>query len=161
MKKPTAERALTTDELARAFEAQCLQALARREHSRRELLAKKTAELDEDAALAVLDGLAERGWQSDLRYCHSYVRSKSAAGNGALKIKQGLQHSGIAPDMLREALAEVDWFALAAAVYAKKYAQPAKDAAERAKRQRFMAQRGFSFEEIRHAEDALSEQAHD
>lgn len=143
---------MTTSDLASAFEAQCLQALSRREHSKGELLAKKAAELDEESAVAVIEGLAERGWQSDWRYCQSYVRSKSNSGNGALKIKQGLQRSGISAEMLREALEEIDWFALAAQVYVKKYPQTTKDRAERAKRQRFMVQRGFSFEEIRHAE---------
>ena len=52
---------MTTSDLASAFEAQCLQALSRREHSKGELLAKKAAELDEESAVAVIEGLAERG----------------------------------------------------------------------------------------------------
>lgn len=143
----------------RAFEARCLQALARREYSRAELRAKGE-DLPAETVEAVLDALAEKGWQSDARFVEQYVRSKSNAGNGALKIRHALQHSGVAADLLHEALEAVDWFALAAAVYAKKYPRPAKDASERAKRQRFMAQRGFSFEQIRHAETSLEADEH-
>lgn len=154
-----AERILHSNDWARAFEAQCLQALSRREHSRSELLAKKPADCDAATAEAVLDELAARGWQSDARYCDSYVRSKASSGNGAGKIRQALKHSGVAKDLIDAALETQDWFAIAAEVYAKKYFAPTKLAAERAKRQRFMVQRGFSFAEIRHAEEMLAEAA--
>lgn len=143
----------TSDGLS-AFEAQCLQALSRREHSQQELLAKKSSDLSLEQAQTVLQALAERGWQSDERYCQSYVRSKASSGQGAIKIRYALRQNGVAAEFIEAALEEVDWFEVAAEVYCKKYPHLTKDKAELAKRQRFMAQRGFSFEEIRHAQTA-------
>ena len=44
-------------------------------------------------------------------------------------------------------------------VYQKKYSAPATTPQERAKRQRFMAQRGFSYEEIQQAMTATQDEA--
>lgn len=131
----------------RAFEQRCLNALARREHSRAELAAR-AADTPAEIVEAVLDALADRGWQSDERFAESYVRSKANKGDGRLKIAQGLRGKGIAEALAREALAAVDWQEVARAAYAKKYTTPAITPAERAKRQRFMAQRGFTFDDI-------------
>ena len=131
----------------RTFEARCLQALARREYSRAELRAKGEG-LPAETVEAVLDALAEKGWQSDARFVERYVESKAGQGNGRLKILQGLRQKGVDNALLREALDSVDWLEVADAVYVRKYAKRAISPAERAKRQRFMAQRGFSFDEI-------------
>jgi len=58
-----------------------------------------------------------------------------------------------------DALDSADWFAAAREVYQKKYSAPATTPQERAKRQRFMAQRGFSYEEIQQAMTATQDEA--
>lgn len=110
---------MNPDDLARAFEQKCLNALARREHSRAELLAK-AQDIPEDIAHAVLDTLAEKGWQSDARFVEQYVRSKANQGNGRLKIQQALRQKGVDGSMLREALDAIDWIDIAGNVYAPK-----------------------------------------
>ncbi|MDO5090544.1 MAG: regulatory protein RecX [Cardiobacteriaceae bacterium] len=131
----------------RAFEQRCLNALARREHSRAELAARG-AETPAEVVAAVLDELAAKGWQSDERFAESYVRAKAGKGDGRLKIAHGLRGKGIAEALAREALAAIDWREAARTAYTKKYATPATTPAERAKRQRFLAQRGFTFDDI-------------
>ena len=132
----------------RAFEARCLRALARREYSRAELRAKGD-DLPAEVVDAVLDVLADKGWQSDARFVEQYVRSKAEQGDGSRKIAQALRGKGIDSELLHQALDNIDWLEVAAAVYARKYSPTAiSSPAERAKRQRFMAQRGFSFDEI-------------
>lgn len=135
------------DDAARAFEQKCLNALSRREYSRAELAAKG-GDTPPDVVAAVLDTLAEKGWQSDMRFTEAYVRSKANRGDGRLKIAHALRGKGIDDALAREALADIDWLEVAHALYAKKYHTPATTPAERAKRQRFMAQRGFTFDEI-------------
>lgn len=135
------------EDARRAFEQRCLNALARREHSRAELAARG-GETPADVVAEVLDALAAQGWQSDARFADSYVHSKAAQGNGRLKIRHSLRQKGVADSVAREALDAIDWTEVANTVYAKKYTGTAKNPAERAKRQRFMAQRGFTFDEI-------------
>lgn len=139
---------MNPDDLQRTFEQKCLSALARREHSRAELHAKGEG-LPAGVVQAVLDKLAEDGWQSDARFVGQYVRSKAGQGDGRLKIRQALRGKGVDEALLREAMEEIDWQEVAERVYAQKYPQRATSPAERAKRERFMAQRGFTFDEIK------------
>ena len=50
---------------------------------------------------------------------------------------------------------EVDWFELAAATLARRYSQPDSTPRERARRERFLASRGFEFEHVRYALERL------
>lgn len=143
----------------RRYENFCITALARREHTRAELASKADKTIAPEIITAVLDKLAEAGYQSDARFCHSYVRSKAAKGDGGIKIRHALKQKGVSDALIRDAMDSVDWSAVAAATYCKKYSAPVSTPAERAKRQRFMVQRGFSFEEIKHAERAAQQQA--
>lgn len=136
------------DDAYRAFEQICVKALARREYSRAELASKAPDFCDSQTIGAVLDALAAKGWQSDERFCEQFVRAKSARGDGPIKVKLALRQRGISDNLLNSALEAVDWFAVARRAYAKKYAQAVDSPQERAKRQRFLAQRGFSFEQI-------------
>lgn len=59
----------------------CLQLLARREHSQKELLNKLLIKgFNKDVILAVIEELAKQGWQSDLRYAESYARHRIEKG---------------------------------------------------------------------------------
>ena len=146
----------SSDDARRAIEARCLAALGRREYSRAELAAKLGEFPAEDVA-AVLETRAERGWQSDARFAESYLRGHR--GYGRLKMRHELEARGIRGELLRETLDSADWFAAAREVYQKKYRAPATTPQERAKRQRFMAQRGFSYEEIQQAMTATQDEA--
>ena len=98
----------SSDDARRAIEARCLAALGRREYSRAELAAKLGDYPPEDVA-AVLDTLAERGWQSDARFAESYLRGHR--GYGRLKIRHELEARGIRAalmDAVMAALAKSD-----------------------------------------------------
>jgi len=129
--------------------------LARREHSRKELrdkLASRCEDIDIDA---VLDGLALNGYQSDQRFTESFIRMRIGQGQGLIKIRFELQRKGIDGELIAAAFesAEPDWFTLALDLYQRKYRTDLdpSDYKERGKRMRFMAQRGFTSEQINYA----------
>lgn len=141
-----------TDDQHAAAEHKLLAALARREYGYQELLRKYSKEYDPEVLIAVLDKLVAKGWQSDVRYAQSYTRSAVARGKGELVIRQHLRQQQIADVLIEQALAEHDFYALAGALYDKKYRdKPATERKELAKRQRFLAGRGFSFDQINEA----------
>jgi len=130
--------------------------LARREHSARELSAKlHTRGYAPELIAAVLERLVAERLQSDERYTEVYVRQRSDKGYGPERIRAELRERGIDDTLVSarfrqaEEEGEVDWYALAAAAYAKKFGgRPIEDIKERAKRQRFMQYRGFTHEQI-------------
>ncbi|GAB2719837.1 regulatory protein RecX [Halomonas garicola] len=132
--------------------------LARREYSRAELehrLARK--EVAPEDIDACLDALAEQGLQSDARFAESFVRSRVLRGQGVRRITSELSQRGVATEVQRQAIAEVetqenvDWFELARDVLARRFQTPGDSPRERARRERFLASRGFEFDQIRHA----------
>ncbi|WP_017429760.1 regulatory protein RecX [Vreelandella jeotgali] len=138
--------------------------LARREYSRAELegrLARKGVE--PDVIADCLDELAEQGLQSDERFAESYARERVLRGQGERRIRSELFQRGVDTDTQRQALAsvveqeDVDWFELARAVLARRFSTPGDTPKERARRERFLASRGFEFDQIHHALTALSE----
>ncbi|MBX9609866.1 MAG: recombination regulator RecX [Gammaproteobacteria bacterium] len=129
-------------------------ALARRDHSRRELERKLGARgLERAEIAATLDDLASEGLQKDGRFADVYVRSRAERGYGPRRILQELRARGVSEELAAEALAtaEVDWEALARAARRKKFRAPPGDAAARAKQSRFLEYRGFDAAQIRHA----------
>jgi len=135
-----------------------LAALARREHSRRELERKLTAQ-GHDAAVVgeTLDRLAEQRLQDDDRFVEVFVRSRIARGQGPVRITQELRQRGIVETVAREALnsAEIDWDALAAQVLGRQFRSGAADVKTRARQQRFLEYRGFTAAQIRAAMRAV------
>ncbi|MCB8888937.1 regulatory protein RecX [Vreelandella malpeensis] len=137
-----------------------IQLLARREYSRAELvdrLVKKSFEADD--IQACLDALEEQGLQSDTRFAESFVRTRILRGQGVIRIKQELRLRGVNGEMLAAAIAEVerqeciDWFELAAEACQRRFGESVANLPpkERARRERFLANRGFDFDQIRHA----------
>ena len=129
--------------------------LARREHSRKELKEKLIARSELINLDLVLDELIERGYQSDQRFTESFIRMRSSQGQGMIKIRFELQRKGVDSELVAWAFeaADIDWFELAVDRYKRKYkaALAVDDYKERAKRMRFMSQRGFTSEQINHA----------
>ncbi|MFC0267410.1 regulatory protein RecX [Kushneria aurantia] len=136
--------------------------LARREYSRAELRERLLRhDHDADEVEATLDCLANDNLQSDARFAEHFVRSRIGRLQGPRKISAELAARGIDRELVREALDEsdVDWFELAAQALARRFSTPGADMKARAKRQRFLASRGFDGEQSRHALESLDGEA--
>lgn len=159
---------------ARSLKARALQLLAQREQSQVELRRKllqhlKAGEVCETKARlvpgassspevepmdsagqveAVLDWLQAHQFASDERFAESRIHARSARF-GNLRIRQELkQHAVLLTPEARQRLDDSEE-ARAAAVYERRFGSPPETAAERAKRARFLAARGFSSDVVR------------
>lgn len=137
-----------------------LRLLARREHSRKELLNKLTGKgFDREDVLAVIDELARQGWQDDHRYAQNYARYRMQKGYGPVRIDYELRQNGIDEADLDAVLQESgdSWMDLLEQVYNKKYNHKKNlDRNEWAKRSRFLLHRGFTGEMISALFDRLN-----
>ena len=128
-----------------------LRLLARREYARVELQRKLAplAESSEQLGL-LLDDLQARRLLSDERYAEMRVTTR-AGRFGNARLADEMRRQGVADEVVAEALAASDdELSRAQAVWTKKYGNlPVTDPAEKAKRMRFLASRGFSAESIR------------
>lgn len=127
--------------------------LVRREHSRKELVQKLARKYSGKAEIVEeeLDKLEAEGLQSDSRLADVFIRARVNRGQGPVKIKMELRGKGVDDDTLSFAFeaCEVDWFALIEQVSRKRFGESVpSDAKERAKRGRFLQQRGFNFDHI-------------
>jgi regulatory protein len=130
------------------LKARALRHLARREHSRAELERKLAPRAESPEALAqLLDALAAKRQLSDERYAEGRAH-QLARKYGAARIRQDLKAKGIDDDIAGRIPAEGE-AARAAAILARKYRTPATTPRERARRMRFLLQRGFSHDTIR------------
>jgi len=134
--------------------------LARREHSRLELLNKLqirfrkrlNGDVDEAGIEAIqcqIDRLTDEGLQSDYRLAGSVIRSRSNKGHGPVKIGGELRQKGLNDAVITAAFLEenIDWFEKAREVSQRKFGLGLPgNSAERAKRGRFLQQRGFSWD---------------
>jgi regulatory protein len=139
---------------ARSLKAQALQLLAQREHSRVELKRKLLRRVDgeepapEATVDALIDWLEANRYFSPQRFVESRIHAR-AGRFGNLRIRQELaQHQVTLPPDAAQALAESE-LDRARAVWARRFAEPAADAAGRAKQARFLGGRGFSPEVVR------------
>lgn len=130
-----------------AIEQRAVFLLGRREHSAAELRRKLIEKgFYGEPVEEVIDELQERGWQSDERFAQSYIRQRIEAGYGPLKIYADMSQKGISRNLVEQLLeqAEVDWVAVAAERYRRRFGQVAPDNdKEKARRQRHLAARGF------------------
>ncbi|EXI89484.1 MAG: Regulatory protein RecX [Candidatus Accumulibacter sp. BA-94] len=139
--------------MADALRDRALRLLARREHSRQELLNKLAAQAESCPELsAMLDDLSSSGLLSDRRYAMSRLRAR-AERFGDVRLAHELRAKGVADELVSEALtaAEAE-LTRARRVWVRRFGQqPADhgDAVERARQMRFLARRGFSTETIR------------
>ena len=127
-----------------------LRLLSSREHSRAELQTKlQPFEETPGALTAVLDKLVEKDFINEGRVVASILHRR-APKLGASRIQQELKAKGLEPQAIADAVAQLRGTELARAreVWRKKFDQPARDAAERAKQYRFLATRGFSGEVV-------------
>ena len=133
--------------------ARALRALARREHSRAELARKLAPHAaSRDALEALLDELVRRKQLCDERYAEerAHVLSRKY---GAARIRLELRSKGVA-EVTAERIAEAagaNDLMRARGILRRRYASPPTTREERAKRMRFLQQRGFAGEVIRAA----------
>ncbi len=130
--------------------------LARREHSRLELVRKLQTRVENMELLdTVLDRLIEDHLLDDERFCEAFVRMRANSGYGPVRVRAELKDRGVCDQLIAQYMAahDNDWFEQARLAFEKKYGtSPENDAKSRAKQQRFLAQRGFSFEQIKYAQ---------
>ena len=128
--------------------------LARREHSRWELLRKLRRRFPDEQLLATeLQRLSDENLQSDERYAQGYAWQRGGRGYGPLRVQQEMRERGLSDRAIASAFnhVELDWFALATEAFHKKFGEPGPvDLKEKARRIRFMQYRGFSPEHYQH-----------
>lgn len=133
--------------------------LARREHSRQELVVKisrrfaRRPELGVSTELieSVLMTIAEEGLQSDQRYLESFIRSRIQQGYGPLRIAQELKQKKITAEQFETLLdsRSPEWIERAKVVKDRKFSSgKAADQKEKAKQMRFLQYRGYSLDQI-------------
>ncbi len=128
--------------------------LARREYAAAELRSRLLRRFpsEPETIEEQIARLAEEGLQSDVRMAESFIGSRIRRGQGPVKIKAELRGKGLDDQAIAlawEAI-EVDWIEQISEVAEKKFgSEPPEDAREKARRQRFLQQRGFTFDQIR------------
>lgn len=128
--------------------ARALRLLARREHSRAELgrkLAPRAA--SPEALQSLLDSLEQKQQLSNARFASERARVLSRKF-GAARIRLDLKSKGVGEEIIDSVALEGE-AERAAAILARKYRSSATTREERARRMRFLQQRGFSHETIR------------
>ena len=121
-----------------------LNLLARREHSRAELARKLAPHAEDEDLDSLLDDLEREKLLSNARYAEMLAHARSGR-HGSLRLKADLRDKGVPAEVMESTLAEAREHDLdaARAVWRKKFGEPPRDAAERARQMRFLAGRGF------------------
>jgi len=128
-----------------------LRLLARREHSRIELVRKLQAHDPPEGELeALLEELSRRKLLSDERYAESRAHALSRKF-GAARIAQELRAKGVDKELAEDAAtaARSTEVERARIVWLRKFRKPPESREERARQMRFLQSRGFSFDAIR------------
>lgn len=132
--------------------------LARREHSRDELLRKmEKAGFEVNVALDAVEQLRKDGLQSDRRFVDAFVQSRVSQGKGPTRIRADLRERGVRDAVIDEGLTVVviDWHELARKTREKKFgAEPPVEFKDKARQMRFLQYRGFASD---HIQTAVSE----
>ena len=154
------KKPITEQEALQKLSALC----ARAEHSSGEMLEKmRRWQLSEDARERVLDRLIDEKFVDDERFARLFVREKIRFDRwGRRKIEQALYQKGVASDISRRVLDEVDDEAYVAElkklIAAKRRSvQAESDYGMRAKLTKYALGRGFDYNVIRQCIDGADE----
>lgn len=154
------KKPITEQEALQKLSALC----ARAEHSSGEMLEKmRRWQLPEDARERVLDRLIDEKFVDDERFARLFVREKIRFDRwGRRKIEQALYQKGVASDISRRVLDEVDDEAYVAElkklIAAKRRSVQAESDYElRAKLTKYALGRGFDYNVIRQCIDGADE----
>ena len=145
----------TLDEAVTATRQAAIRLLARREYGAYELIEKLHHRgFPMEAVEQVVAWLQDKDLQSDRRFVEMYIRSRKSRGQGPVRLRAELQQLAINDELVRDHLEsdEQEWVDIARQVCQKRFGVRREiSAAERAKQQRFLQYRGFSFEQIKSA----------
>ncbi len=129
-----------------------LRLLARREHAVLELRHKlKQRDYPADVIETVLAELQAQGWLNEQRFAEVYAANRADKGYGPLRIRSELRARGVTDPIIDPILAQLDdiWLARLRNLSRKRFGNnPPRSLAERARRQRFLRQRGFTLDQI-------------
>ena len=106
------------------------------------------------AADEAVDELIDERLVNDARYVEAAVASRTARGQGPVRIAMELKRLGVAADLVSGAVdaRHPDWLERAADLRRRRFgAAPPTDARERARQARFLLYRGFTGEHLRAA----------
>ena len=137
----------------RSIMTRAVDALSRREYSRRDLGRKLAQNLAEgetrEAVTEALDRLEQLGLLSDERYAEMKVRA-SAGRMGDLRLRRELRMSGVSDEAIENALAEVEEPEEVRAwrIWSRRWSDPPENWKEREKMVRYLAARGFGMSAI-------------
>lgn len=137
--------------MSKCLREKAMDYLARREHSRYELLLKlQKQEASRDEIDLVLDQLITDNLQSDVRFAEHYVRSRVMRGYGPVVVRHELSMRGVDEVVIEKTLSEatIDWVAMLQDVWRKKFLGYPSDMKDKARQFRFLSQRGFSSDMI-------------
>ena len=130
-----------------------LSLLTRREHSKRELARKLEARgVPSEAAGEAIARLADAGWQDDVRFAESLVRTRAEAGYGPAYIRAELGTHGLGAEAVASAVSgyEGDWAANACDLVRRRFGAGGPfDLAARRKAADLLLRRGFRMEHVR------------
>jgi regulatory protein len=125
--------------------------LARREHTRAEMMRKLSPHSESPEQVEqLLDALVARGWLSEARFAESRANTL-ARKFGSRKIEHDLRSRGVSAEVVEQTVArsfaqELD---NCRAAWQRKFGVPPQNAAERGRQMRFLAGRGFSADVVR------------
>ena len=155
------------DDLFRKLKNKAIQLLSRREHGVAELIGKLSVarqpdgfsrEQRHEVALRVVEELLQRDYVSDERFAEMTVRGRANQGCGPMRIRQELKQKKVPGEIAEHAMeaADIDWFVNAVAARERKFGLDAvKDMKLKAKQQRFLQYKGYGFDHIQHAMEAV------
>ena len=134
---------------------------SRREYCVGDIRKKLMVQLEGNAAEAaeILEHLMKEKYIDDLRYASAYARDKaSISGWGATKIRYMLSAKGISSEVISQALEEIDSSKAQVRLdklMENKFKSLKDDPQRRLKMLRFGLGRGYSYEDVASAVDAL------
>ena len=133
--------------------ASALASLCMREHSIKEITDKLTRkEYQQDSIEIVIKECLKDNYLNDERFAEIFGRSRAKKGFGPNKIAMELKQKGISSSLIQKSLCqdELDFDEVVKGIYFKKFkGLKIKDFKDKAKRQNYLYQRGFSMELIK------------
>lgn len=130
-----------------------IDALSRREYSRKDLERKLSVKLEDGETRETLDEALNRleslGLLSDERFAEAQVRA-SAGRMGDYRLRRTLRQSGVSEELINAALETVEEpeEVRALRIWRRRWSEPPKDWKEREKMTRFLMTRGFGMSAI-------------
>lgn len=133
--------------------ANALRLLAMREHSEQQLRNKlEQREFDEIEIEEAILQLKSDNYLSDQRFAESYLRSRKLKFYGPVRIRLELKERGVSESIISDLFeqdSDENWFDIMQQAYNRKYYDSeAEDYQEKAKRCRYLQNRGFISSQI-------------